>query len=62
MKKKEKIINEACEEKERTLSEEKEERVEKVVFKKEQREKAEATVIHESKLYNMFMNKFTILM
>ena len=59
MKKRKKIINEACEEKERILSEEKEERV---VFKKEQREKAEATVLHESKLYNTFMNKFTILM
>ena len=54
--KKEKIINE---EKERILSEEKEERV---VFKKEQREKAEATVLHESKLYNTFMNMFTKLM
>ena len=54
MKKKKKIINEVCEEKE--------ERVEKVVFKKEQREKAEATVLHESKLYNTLMNMFTILM
>lgn len=59
MKKRKKIINEACEEKERILSEEKEERV---VFKKEQREKAEATVLHESKLYNTLMNMFTILM